>query len=106
MPSVQVSDDLVNWQQLPMSLTRQNWYDAGGDFSGSATVLNDEAQTPVLTVSSSSNQVVFIAIPEDRSDPYLTNWVSKCPAHFQAHLPNPPKNTHTHTQIHTRTHTK
>ena len=70
-----VSTDLVNWQQLPMALTRDNWYDAEGDFSGSAAVLDDGAQTPVLTVSSSSNEVVFIAVPANRSDPYLTEWV-------------------------------
>jgi len=70
-----VSDDLVNWQQLPMALTRQNTYDSGGDFSGSATVLDDDARTPVLTVSSSTNTVVFVAVPANRSDPYLTEWV-------------------------------
>ena len=26
-----VSDDLVNWQQLPMAATRQQPYDEGGD---------------------------------------------------------------------------
>jgi len=69
-----VSDDLVNWVQLPMALTRDHWYDAGGDFSGSGTVLDDDEQTVVLTVSSSDNTEIFVALPEDRSDPMLTNW--------------------------------
>lgn len=69
-----VSDDLVDWVQLPMALKREHWYDQGGDFSGSATVLDDDASTVVLTVSSSDNTEIFVALPEDRSDPYLTNW--------------------------------
>ena len=59
-----VSDDLVNWQQLPMALTRQKSYDEGGDFSGSGTILDDADQTPVLTVSSNTNSVVFLMVPE------------------------------------------
>jgi len=70
-----VSEDLVHWQQLPMALTRKNSYDSGGDWSGSATVLDNDDQTPVLTVSVNTNTVVFLAVPEDRSDPYLTNWI-------------------------------
>ena len=70
-----VSDDLVNWQQLPMALTRQKSYDEGGDFSGSGTILDDADHTPVLTVSSNTNSVVFLMVPEDRTDPLLTNWV-------------------------------
>lgn len=69
-----VSADLVNWQQLPQALTRQAWFDEGGDYSGSASILDDTARTPVLTVSSSSNAVVFLAVPSNRSDPFLTNW--------------------------------
>ena len=34
-----VSKDLVNWQQLPQNITRQEDYDSGGDSSGSATIL-------------------------------------------------------------------
>ena len=69
-----VSEDLVNWVQLPQALTRTESYDAGGDFSGSATILDDAAQTPVLTVSTNRNDVVFVALPADRDDPNLTNW--------------------------------
>ena len=49
--------------------------DEGGDFSGSGTIMDDKDQTPVLTVSSNTNSVVFLLVPEDRTDPYLTNWV-------------------------------
>ena len=69
-----VSEDLVNWVQLPQALTRTESYDAGGDFSGSATILDDAAQTPVLTVSTNRNDMVFVALPADRDDPNLTNW--------------------------------
>ena len=63
-----VSKDLVNWVQLPQALTRTQSYDAGGDFSGSATILDDDAQTPVLTVSTNNNDMVFVALPEDRTN--------------------------------------
>ena len=69
-----ISDDLVSWQQLPMALTRQRSYDSGGDYSGSATVLDDEARTPLLTVSSSRSDVIWLAVPCDRSDPLLVCW--------------------------------
>jgi len=58
--------DLVDWVQLPMALTRQRSYDAGGDFSGSATILGDAHRTPVLTVSSSTNDVIWLATPKNR----------------------------------------
>jgi len=47
-----VSDDLINWKQLPVAISNDTWYDAGGVYSGSATILNDEYRTPVLSVSS------------------------------------------------------
>ena len=37
--------------------------------------MDDADQTPVLTLSSNTNSVVFLMVPEDRTDPYLTNWV-------------------------------
>ncbi|GMI48165.1 hypothetical protein TrCOL_g12610 [Triparma columacea] len=70
-----VSDDLVNWTQLPVAVGTDNWYDAGGVFSGSGTVLDDEDQSVVLTISSSDNREIFVAVPKDRSDPYLEEWV-------------------------------
>jgi sucrose-6-phosphate hydrolase SacC (GH32 family) len=69
-----VSKDLVHWKQLPMALKRKKTYDKGGDYSGSATILDDAAQTPLLTVSSSTNDVIWLAVPQDRSDPWLTEW--------------------------------
>jgi sucrose-6-phosphate hydrolase SacC (GH32 family) len=35
----------VDWIQLPVALDLNAWYDSGGDFSGSATVLDDEDKT-------------------------------------------------------------
>jgi len=70
-----VSDDLVNWVQMPVALNNDEWYDKGGVFSGSGTVLDDEEKSVILTISSSDNTEIFVAIPKDRSDPYLTEWV-------------------------------
>ena len=57
-----------------MALRRERPYDAGGDFSGSASVLGDANRTPVLLVSSSTNDVVWLAVPRNRSDPFLEHW--------------------------------
>ena len=69
-----VSDDLISWTQLPLALQRQRTYDYRGDYSGSATILGDSARTPVLTVSSATNDVIWLAIPRNRSDPFLRYW--------------------------------
>ena len=68
-----VSDDLVHWTQLPIALSNDQWYDKGGVFSGSATILNDEFLTPVLSYSVSTNDMQCIAFPTNRSDPNLVN---------------------------------
>mmetsp|Transcript_12865 Transcript_12865/g.26257 ORF Transcript_12865/g.26257 Transcript_12865/m.26257 type:complete len:461 (-) Transcript_12865:94-1476(-) len=70
-----VSDDLVNWEQMPVAVGTDNWYDAGGVFSGSGTVLDDDEKSVVLTISSSDNREIFVAVPADRSDPNLVEWV-------------------------------
>lgn len=70
-----MSDDLINWVQMPVALTTDQWYDQGGVFSGSGTVLDDEEQSVILTISSSDNTEIFVATPADRSDPFLTEWV-------------------------------
>ncbi|GMH70997.1 hypothetical protein TrST_g2389 [Triparma strigata] len=69
-----VSDDLVSWVQMPVAITTDQWYDQGGVFSGSGTVLDDEEQSVILTISSSDNTEIFVATPKDRSDPFLTEW--------------------------------
>jgi sucrose-6-phosphate hydrolase SacC (GH32 family) len=50
------------------------WYDEGGVFTGSATVLNDPNQTPMLSYSVSTNNMQCIAFPTNRSDPNLVEW--------------------------------
>jgi sucrose-6-phosphate hydrolase SacC (GH32 family) len=67
------SPNLVDWMQLPIALDRTEWYDVNGDFSGSATVLNDENRSIVLTVSTPEGHI-FTAMPVNRSDPYLREW--------------------------------
>ena len=73
-----VSGDLVDWVQLPPALVPgedhgSEWFDSGGDYSGSATVLDDDVRTVILSVSSSTEHM-FLAMPTNRSDPYLTEW--------------------------------
>ena len=52
-----VADDMLRWQQLPQGLQTDAWYDRGGVYSGSTTVLDDEARTPVISYSVSSNDM-------------------------------------------------
>lgn len=68
------STNLIDWVQHPIALDLGQSYDEGGDFSGSATVLEDANSTVLLTVSSSTGDI-FLASPVDRmGDPYLTEW--------------------------------
>jgi len=69
------STDLINWKQLPVAISNDNWYDKDGVYSGSASVLDDEARSIVLTISSSDNNQIFMAVPKDRTDKYLREWV-------------------------------
>ena len=55
------SVDMVHWKQLPISLENDEWYDAGGVFTGSATVMNNDARTPVITYSVSTNDMQVCA---------------------------------------------
>ena len=71
-----VSTDLVHWTQLPISLPNNEWYNAGGVYTGSATVLDDEAKTPMLSYSVSTNNMQCIAFPTNRSDPDLVEWTN------------------------------
>ena len=43
-------------------------------FTGSATVLNDAAHTPVLSYSVATNDMQCLAMPANRSDPDLIVW--------------------------------
>ena len=70
-----VSDDWVHWKQLPVALSTDTWFDRGGVFTGSATVLDDAAQTPVFSYSVNTNNMQALAFPKNRSDPELVEWV-------------------------------
>ena len=76
-----VSDDMIRWRQLPQGLQTDAWYDAGGVFSGSTTVLDDAARTPVISYSVSYNTMQALAWPCNRSDPDLV-----CPPPIPPHL--------------------
>ena len=65
---------MLSWRQLPQGLQTDAWYDRGGVYSGSTTVLDDAARTPVISYSVSSNNMQAIARPCNRSDPDLVNW--------------------------------
>jgi hypothetical protein len=69
-----VSPDMLRWQQLPQGLQTDDWYDRGGVYSGSTTVLDDKDRTPVISYSVSSNDMQALAWPCNRSDPNLTDW--------------------------------
>ena len=73
-----VSDDGLHWKQLPVALSTDTWYDKGGVYTGSATVLDDAARTPVLSYSVNTNDMQALAFPANRSDPELVEsleWV-------------------------------
>ena len=70
-----ISDDWVHWKQLPVALNTDTWYDRGGVFTGSATVLDDVSRTPVLSYSVSTNNLQALAFPKNRSDPELREWI-------------------------------
>lgn len=65
-------------RELPVALDTDEWYDKGGVFSGSATILDDDDLTPVLSYSVSTNDMLCLAFPANRSDPFLTK-VRRCP---------------------------
>jgi beta-fructofuranosidase len=62
---------MVHWTHLPVALYPDMPYDNSGIFSGSATVVNG---VPVLSYSVCNQKVVGLAVPSNKSDPFLTNW--------------------------------
>jgi beta-fructofuranosidase len=69
----------VHWKQLPIALVPDEPYDKGGVWSGSTTLLYDtpgfQNSTPVISYSTSSSQLFCLAVPKNRSDPELIEWV-------------------------------
>ncbi|KAL5551113.1 hypothetical protein UlMin_001289 [Ulmus minor] len=71
-----VSKDLIHWLHLPLAMVADQWYDANGVWSGSATVLPDGRLIMLYTGSTKESvQVQNLAYPEDPSDPLLIKWV-------------------------------
>ncbi|MQM18958.1 hypothetical protein Taro_051960 [Colocasia esculenta] len=70
-----VSRDLIHWLYLPLALVPDRWYDAGGVWSGSATLLPDGRLVMLYTGSTNASvQVQNLAFPEDPADPLLVKW--------------------------------
>ena len=64
-------------KRLPVALGTDTWFDRGGVFTGSATVLDDTAQTPVFSYSVNTNNMRALAFPQNRSDPELVGGSSR-----------------------------
>ncbi|KAF5198670.1 Acid beta-fructofuranosidase [Thalictrum thalictroides] len=71
-----VSKDLINWNHLPIAMVPDHWYDIGGVFTGSATILSDGSIVMIYTgATNNMSQVQNVAYPANLSDPLLINWV-------------------------------
>ncbi|KAJ7952472.1 Acid beta-fructofuranosidase [Quillaja saponaria] len=71
-----VSRDMIHWMHLPVALAPDQWYDKGGCFTGSATVLPDGQVIMLYTgVTRDKVQLQNLAVPADLNDPLLVNWV-------------------------------
>ena len=68
-----VSTDMVHWAHLPVALTPDHPYDCGGEYSGSATLVDG---VPVLSVSVACGKWILMAIPakDKKTDPLFINW--------------------------------
>ena len=68
-----VSTDMVHWAHLPVALTPDHSYDCGGEYSGSATLVDG---VPVLSLSVACGKWVLMAIPasDKTTDPLMINW--------------------------------
>jgi beta-fructofuranosidase len=75
-----VSEDLIHWRYLEDALEPDQWYDAMGVWSGSATIDNDGIPFILYTGGSGrvdhiSEQLQCMAVPADPTDPLLRKWV-------------------------------
>nr|VDC59351.1 unnamed protein product [Brassica rapa] len=70
-----VSKDLIHWLHLPFAMVPDQWYDANGVWTGSATFLDDGSIVMLYTGSTDKFvQVQNLAYPEDPNDPLLLKW--------------------------------
>nr|QUJ17880.1 vacuolar invertase 1 [Hemerocallis fulva] len=71
-----VSKDLLHWTHLPVAMVPDQWYDEGGVWTGSATILPDGRVVMLYTGGTNESvQVQNLAVPADPSDPLLREWV-------------------------------
>ncbi|KAL6509439.1 Beta-fructofuranosidase, soluble isoenzyme I [Orobanche gracilis] len=71
-----VSEDLIHWLHLPLSMVPDQWYDINGVWSGSATILPDGRIVMLYTGDTNDVvQVQCLAYPANLSDPLLLKWV-------------------------------
>ncbi|VAI40589.1 unnamed protein product [Triticum turgidum subsp. durum] len=71
-----VSTDLINWIGLEPAIEPDTPSDICGCWTGSATILFGEQPVIIYTglIDRKANQVQNIALPKNRSDPYLREW--------------------------------
>ncbi|KAL8526403.1 hypothetical protein ACS0TY_015563 [Phlomoides rotata] len=70
------SKDLINWHHLPTAMVPDQWYDANGVWTGSATILPDGQLIMLYTgATNESVQVQNLAYPADPADALLIDWV-------------------------------
>ncbi|XP_058181665.1 beta-fructofuranosidase, soluble isoenzyme I-like isoform X2 [Rhododendron vialii] len=71
-----VSEDMIHWLHLPSAMVPDNWFDANGVWTGSATILPDGQIVMLYTGSTDKKmQVQNLAYPANLSDPLLLDWV-------------------------------
>ncbi|XP_047058785.1 fructan 1-exohydrolase-like [Lolium rigidum] len=71
-----VSTDLVNWLRLEPAMVRDTPNDIKGCWTGSTTIINGDQPVIIYTGGDSQGrQVQNIALPKNRSDPYLREWI-------------------------------
>ena len=71
-----VSKDMINWFELPVSLTPTEWYDIEGVLSGSTTKLPHGEIFALYTGNAFDfAQLQCKAVPVNPSDPLLVEWV-------------------------------
>ncbi|KAK6118310.1 hypothetical protein DH2020_047881 [Rehmannia glutinosa] len=73
-----VSYNLIDWIHLEHALNPSEPYNIKGCWSGSATLLPDDHNKPVILYTGgtfSDQQVQNLATPKNLSDPFLTEWV-------------------------------
>ncbi|XP_056158960.1 acid beta-fructofuranosidase 1, vacuolar-like isoform X2 [Syzygium oleosum] len=71
-----VSRDLIHWLYLPLAMVPDSSFDAGGVWTGSATLLPDGRIMVLYTGDTEQSiQVQNLAYPANLSDPLLLDWV-------------------------------